>query len=95
MAAENTCGKRLPIFVIEVTITHEMLTNQAILTKINDVQEENSDDEENEKFDGEPITKPGIEVARKAIQVLKNFSLFSQFGEAMLNYLKGIDCNIR
>ena len=42
----------------------------------------------------EPITKLGIEEARKAIQILEDFSLFSQFGEAMLKSLKEIDCNI-
>ena len=44
---------------------------QEILADISDDQVKVSDNEEDESVEGEPVTKPGIEEARKAIQNLK------------------------
>ena len=63
-------------FDIEVVTSHGKLTNQEILAEINyDVNEE-SDGEEEDLNDFEPINKPGIEDAREAFKVLEDFSLF-------------------
>ena len=75
-------------FKIEVITSHGKLTNQEILTEINDDVNEESDGEEENRNDFEPINKPGIEDAREALQVLEDFSLFSKFGEPMVKSLK-------
>ena len=49
-----------------------------------DDQVEISDKEDEESVEIEPVTNPGIEETRKAIQTLEKFSLFSIFGEAMM-----------
>ena len=78
-------------FDIEVVTSHGKLTNQEILAEINyDVNEE-SDGEEEDLNDFEPINKPGIEDARVAFQVLEDFSLFSKFWESMLKSLKELN----
>ena len=77
-------------FDIVVITTHGKLTNQEILAEINDVNEE-SDVEEEDPNDSEPINKPGIEDAREILQVLEDFSLFSKFGESMLKSLKELN----
>ena len=71
-------------FEIEVATTQEWLSNQEILADITDDQVEISDKEDEESVEIEPVTNPGIEEARKAIQTLEKFSLFSIFGEAMM-----------
>ena len=71
-------------FDIEVTTSHEKLTNQEILAEINDDVNEESDGEEEDPNDFEPINKPGIEDAREALQVLEDFSIFSKFWESVL-----------
>ena len=77
---------------IDANITsHEKLTNQEILAEINDDVNEESDGEEEDPNDFEPINKPGIEDAREALQVLEDFSLFSKFGESMLKSLKELN----
>ena len=55
---------------------------------INDDVNEESDGEEQDPNDFEPINKPRIENEREALQVLKDFSLFSKFGESILKLLK-------
>ena len=55
---------------------------------INDDVNEESDGEKQDPNDFEPINKPRIENEREALQVLKDFSLFSKFGESMLKLLK-------
>ena len=77
-------------FDIVVITTHGKLTNQEILAEINDVNEESDVEEENPN-DSEPINKPGIEDAREILQVLEDFSLFSKFGESMLKSLKELN----
>ena len=77
-------------FNIEVMTTHRKLTNQEILAEINDVNKE-SDDEEDDPNDFEPINKPRMKDAREALKVLENFSLFSTFGETMLRSLKHLN----
>ena len=71
-------------FDIEVATTQEWLSNQEILADITDDQVEISDKEDEESVEIEPVTNPGIEEARRAIQTLEKFSLFSIFGEAMM-----------
>ena len=71
-------------FDIEVTTSHGKLTNQEILAEINDDVNEESDGEEEDPNDFEPINKPGIEDAREALQVLEDFSIFSKFWESVL-----------
>ena len=61
-------------FDIEVITSHGKLTNQEILAEINDDVNEESDGEEEDPNDFEPINKPGIEDAREALQVLEGFS---------------------
>ena len=78
-------------FDIEVITSHGKLTNQEILAEINDDVNEESDGEEEDPNDFEPINKPGIEDAREALQVLEDFSLFSKFGESMLKSLKELN----
>ena len=75
----------------DVSTTHGKLSDREILAEIIGRQEEDSDEDEDENDDGEPIVKPGIEQAREAIRILEDFSLFSQFGEAMLRSLKEIN----
>ena len=78
-------------FDIEVITSHGKLTNQEILAEINDDVNKESDGEEEDPNDFEPINKPGIEDAREALQVLEDFSLFSKFGESMLKSLKELN----
>ena len=81
-------------FDIEVMTNHEKLTNQEILAEINDDVNEESDDEEENPNDFESINKPRIEDAREALKVLEDFSLFSTFGEFMLNSLKHLNISL-
>ena len=53
-------------FDIEVATTHGQLTNQEILADINDDQVKVSDSEDDKSIVDEPVTKPGIEEARKS-----------------------------
>ena len=78
-------------FDIEVITSYEKLTNQEILAEINDNVNEESDGEEEDPNDFEPINKPGIEDARKTLQVLEDFNIFSKFGESMLKLLKELN----
>ena len=78
-------------FDIDVITSHGKLTNQEILAEINDDVNKESDGEEEDPNDFEPINKPGIEDAREALQVLEDFSLFSKFGESMLKSLKELN----
>ena len=64
------------------------MTSQEVLAEINDDVNEESDGEEEGPNDFEPINKPGREDAREALQVLEDFSLFSNFGESMSKSLK-------
>ena len=50
------------------------MTNQEILAEINDELKEESDGQEENPNEFEPINKPGIEDAREALQVLEGFS---------------------
>ena len=77
-------------FDIEVITSHRKLMSQKFFAEINDVNLE-SDGEEEDPNDFEPINKPGIEDAREALQVLEDFSLFSKFGESMLKSLKELN----
>ena len=88
--ADITCDDYID-FDIEVITSHGKLTNQEILAEINDDVNEESDGEEEDPNDFEPINKPGIEDAREALQVLEDFSLFSKFGESMLKSLKELN----
>ena len=81
-------------FDIEVMTNHGKLTNQEILAEINGDVNEESDDEEENPNDFEPINKPRIEDAREALKVLEDFSLFSTFGESMLNSLKHLNISL-
>ena len=46
------------------------------------------------QIDFEPINKPRIEDVREALKVLEDFSLFSAFGESMLNSLKRLNISL-
>ena len=76
----NITGDDYIDFDIEVITSHGKLINQKILAEINDDVNEESDDEEEDPNDFEPINKPGIEDAREALLVFEDFSLFSKFG---------------
>ena len=78
-------------FDIEVITSYEKLTNQEILAEINDNVNKESDGEEEDPIDFEPINKPGIEDARKTLQVLEDLNIFSKFGESMLKLLKELN----
>ena len=78
-------------FDIEVITSHAKLTKQEILAEINDDVKEESDGEEEDPNEFEPINKPGIKDAREALQVLEDVSLFSEFGESMLKSLKQLN----
>ena len=54
------------------------MTNQEILAEINNDVNEESDGEEEDPNDLEPISKPGIEDTREVLQVLEDFNLFSK-----------------
>ena len=54
------------------------MINQEILAEINNDVNEESDGEEEDPNDFEPISKPGIEDTREVLQVLEDFSLFSK-----------------
>ena len=81
-------------FDIEVSTTYGKLTNAEIIAEVNEIQEDNSDGEESDNVEGETITKPKIEEARKAIKILEDFSLFSKFGEVMMKSLKELNCYV-
>ena len=81
-------------FDIEVMTNHGKLTNQEILAEINGDLNEESDDEEENPNDFEPMNKPRKEDARETLKVLEDFSLFSTFGESMLNSLKHLNFSL-
>ena len=64
-------------FDIEVVTSYEKLTNQEILAEINDNVNEESDGEEEDPNDFEPINKPGIEDEERLCKFLK-ILIFSQ-----------------
>ena len=49
-------------FDVKVSTSHSKLGNAEIIAKVNETQEDNSDDEESTNVEGEPIIKPGINV---------------------------------
>ena len=57
-------------FDIGLNTMHSKLSNWNILKEINGSQEEGNNNDKNKKDNGEPITKPRIEEARKAIEKL-------------------------
>ena len=61
---------------------------QKLFIYINDDVNDESDGEEEDLNDFEPINKPGIEDTSEALQVLQDFSLFSKSGQSMLKSLK-------
>ena len=82
-------------FDIEVSTSHGKLTNAEIIAEVTGTQEDNSDDEESDNVEGEPIIKPGIEEVQKAIGILEDFSLYSKFGGAMMRSLEELNFNIK
>ena len=81
-------------FDIEVSTSHGKLTNAEIIAEVTGTQEDNSDDEESDNVEGEPVIKPGLEEVQKAIGILEDFSLYSKFGEAMMSSLKEMNFNV-
>ena len=75
-------------FDIDISTSHDKLTNAEIIAEVTGTQEDNTDDEERDNVEGQPIIKPGIEEVQKAIGILEDFSLYSKFGEAMMRSLK-------
>ena len=49
-------------FDVKVSTSHSKLGNAEIIAKVNETQEDNSDDEESTNVESEPIIKPGINV---------------------------------
>ena len=47
-------------FDMEVSTSHGKLTNAEIIAEVTETQKDNSDDEESDNAEGEPIIKPGI-----------------------------------
>lgn len=80
-------------FGISVGTTNGNVTNHENLTEVNYVVDEDSTDEKNENTYGELVANPEVEEVRKAVQILENFSLFSQYGKVMLRALKHINCS--
>ena len=64
-------------FDMEVSTSHGKLTNAEIIAEVTETQKDNSDDEESDNAEGEPIIKLGIEEIQKAIEILEDFSLYS------------------
>ena len=81
-------------FDIEVSTSHGKLTNAEIIAEVTGTQEDNSDDEESDNVEGEPIIKSGIEEMQKATGILEDFSLYSKFGEVMMRSLKELNFNV-
>ena len=81
---ENKNYQRLPSYFINDSFYNP----KKLFICINDDVNEESDGEKQDPNDFEPINKPRIENEREALQVLKDFSLFSKFGESMLKLLK-------
>ena len=81
-------------FDIEVSISHGKLTNTEIVAEVTGTQEDNSDDEESNNAESEPIIKPGIREVQEAIGILEDFSLYSTFREAVLRSLKELNFNV-
>ena len=75
-------------FDIDISTSHGKLTNAEIIAEVTGTQEDNTDDEERDNVEGQPIIKPGIEEVQKAIGILEDFSLYSKFGEAMMRSFK-------
>ena len=82
-------------FDIEVRTSHGKLTNAKIIAEVTRTQEDNSDNEESDNVEGEPMIKPGIEKVQKAIGILEDFSLYSKCGKAMMRSLKECQCRKR
>ena len=55
-------------FDVGLNTMHGKLSNRNILKEVNDSQEEGNNNDKNKNDNGETITKPGIEKARKAIE---------------------------
>ena len=51
--------------------------------------------ENDDNKDEDITTKPRAEEVLKAIEVLEDFSLFSNFGEAMMKSLKDLDNSVQ
>ena len=81
-------------FDIEASTSHGKLVNAEIIAEVTRTPEDNSDDEERDDVEGEPIIKPEIEEVQKAIRILENFSLYSKFEEAMMRSLEELNFNV-
>ena len=79
---------------MKVSTSHGKLTNAEIIAEVTGTQEDNSDDEESDNVEGEPIIKSGIEEMQKATGILEDFSLYSKFGEVMMRSLKELNFNV-
>ena len=83
-------------FDIEVTTSHGILTNAEIIAEVTGTQEDDDLNEQNDDIEDENlITKPGAQEVLKAISVLEDFSLYSNFGEAMIRSLKDLNYNVQ
>ena len=80
-------NKRLPSYFINESFYNP----KKLFICINDDVNEESDGEEEDPNDFEPINKSGIEDQREALQVLADFSIFSKFGESILKSLKELN----
>lgn len=79
-------------FDIEVTTSHGRLTTADIIAEVTGTQQQNEAGEENNDEENEDtVTKPTNTEVRRAISVLEDFSLFSNFGEAMMKSLKDLN----
>ena len=81
-------------FDIKGSTSHGKLAIAEIIAEVTGAQEDNSDEEESDNVEGEPIIKPEIEEVQKAIGILEDFSLYSKFGKAMMRSLKELNFNV-
>ena len=81
-------------FDIEVSTSYGKLTNAGTIAEVTGAQEDNSDGEENDHAEGEPIIKPGIKEVQKATGILEDFKLYSKFGKAMMRSFKELNFNV-
>ena len=58
-------------FDIEVSTSHRKLRNAEIIAEVTRIQEDNSDDEDSDNVEGEPIIKPRIKEVQNAIEFSK------------------------
>ena len=79
-------------FDTEVTTSHGRITTADLIAEVTGTQKQNKADEGNDDKENEDtVTKPINKEVRRAISVLEDFNLFSNFGKAMMKSLKDLN----